>query len=84
MWSIAVCGAETGTFQKVDQKYLGSFEVRCWRRIEKISWTDLVGNEKMLLRVRVERNIIHTVKRGKANWIGYSWRINCLLKHVIE
>ena len=26
IWSIALCGAETWSLQKVDQKYLGSFE----------------------------------------------------------
>jgi hypothetical protein len=49
----------------------------CWRRIEKISWTDRV-------RVNEERNILHTIKRRKAYWIGHILRRNCLLKHVIE
>jgi hypothetical protein len=31
-----------------------------------------------------ERNILHTIKRRKANWIGHILRRNCLLKHVIE
>jgi hypothetical protein len=35
----------------------------CWRRMEKISWTDSVRNEEVLLRVKEDRNIIHTVKR---------------------
>jgi hypothetical protein len=30
------------------------------------------------------RNILHTIKRRKANWIGHILRRNCLLKHVIE
>ena len=60
IWSIALCGAETWTLRKVDQKYLESFEMWCWRRI-KISWSDRVRNE-VLWRVR-EREIIHTVKR---------------------
>ena len=60
------------------------FVILCCRRMEKISWTDRVRNEEMLHRDRVERNIIHTVKRGKANWIGYSWRGKSLLTHVIE
>jgi hypothetical protein len=34
--------------------------------------------------VKEERNIVHTVKRRKANWIGHILRTNCLLKHVIE
>jgi hypothetical protein len=29
-------------------------------------------------------NIVHTIKRRKANWIGHILRRNCLLKHVIE
>jgi hypothetical protein len=43
-----------------------------------------VGNEEVLHRVKEERNILHTIKRWKANWIGHILRRNCLLKHVIE
>jgi hypothetical protein len=52
--------------------------------MEKISWTDSVRNEEVLHTVKEERNIIHTVKRRKADWIGHILRGNCLLKHVIE
>jgi hypothetical protein len=55
-----------------------------WRRTEKISWTDRVRNEEVLHRVKEERNILHIIKRRKANWIGHILRRNCLLKHVIE
>jgi hypothetical protein len=52
--------------------------------MEKISWTDRVGNEEALYRVKEERNILNTIKSRKANWIGHILRRNCLLKHVIE
>jgi hypothetical protein len=52
--------------------------------LEKISWTDRVRNEEVLHRVKEERNIVHTIKRRKANWIGHILRRNCFLKHVIE
>ena len=52
MWSKALYGDETWTFQQVDQKYLGSFEMWYWRRMEKISWTDHVRSEDMLQEVR--------------------------------
>jgi hypothetical protein len=51
--------------------------------MEKISWTDHVRNE-VLHRVKEERNMVHTIKRRKANWICHILRRNCLLKHVIE
>jgi hypothetical protein len=47
IWSVALCGAETWTLRKVDQKYVESFEMWCWRRMEKISWTDRVRNEEV-------------------------------------
>jgi hypothetical protein len=52
--------------------------------MEKISWTDRVRNEEVLHRVKEERNIVHTIKRRKANWIDHILRRNYLLKHAIE
>jgi hypothetical protein len=37
IWSIALYGVETWTLRAVDQKHLGSFEMWCWKRMEKIS-----------------------------------------------
>jgi len=45
--------------QKIDQKCVESFQMFCWRRIEKISWTDHVRNEEVLHRFKEERNIIY-------------------------
>jgi len=52
--------------------------------MEKISWTDHVRNEEVLLRVNEQRNIIYEIIKRKANWIGHILRRNCLLKQVIE
>ena len=52
--------------------------------MEKINWTDRVRNEEVLQRVKKDRNIIHTVKRRKVNWISHILCRNCLIKHVTE
>jgi hypothetical protein len=39
-------GARTWTLRTVDQKYLGSFEMWCWSRMEKISWNEHVRKKK--------------------------------------
>ena len=52
--------------------------------MEKISWTDHVRNEDVLLRVNEQRNILHEIRKRKANWIGHILRRNCLLKQFIE
>jgi hypothetical protein len=84
IWNIALCGAETWTLRAVDQKHLESFEIWCWRRMEKISRTDHVRNEDVLLRVKKQRNILHEIRKRKANWIGHILRRNCILQRVIE
>jgi hypothetical protein len=45
IWSTALYGAETWALRAVDQKHMESFEMCCWKRMEKISWTDRVRNE---------------------------------------
>ena len=50
--------------------------------MEKISWTDHVRNEEVLLRVKEQRNSLHEI--SKANWIGHILRRNCLLEQVTE
>jgi len=52
--------------------------------MEKISWTYHVRNEEVLLRVKEQRNILHLIRKRKANWIGHILRRNCLLQRVIE
>ena len=52
--------------------------------MEKISWTDHVRNEEVLLRVNEQRNIPQEIRKRKAIWIGHILRRNCLLKQVIE
>jgi len=79
-----VYGAETGTLRAVDRKYLESFEMWCWRKMEKIGWTDRVRDEQVLQGIREEKNIVHTVNRRNVNWIGRILHGNCLLKHFIE
>ena len=75
VWSIALYGAETWMLRAIDQKHLESFEM--W-------WTDHMRNEKVLLRVKEQRNILHEIHKGKADWIGHILRRNCLLQRVTE
>jgi len=37
-----------------------------------------------ILRVNEQRNILHEIRKRKANWVGHILRRNCLLQQVIE
>jgi hypothetical protein len=43
-----------------------------------------VRNEEVLQRVKEERNILHSIRRRSAKWIGHILCRDCLLTHNIE
>jgi hypothetical protein len=81
---MALYGAETWALWAADQKYLESLEMWCWRRMEKISWTEYVRSEEVLLRVNEQKNILQQISKRKTNWIGYILLRNYFLQQVIE
>ena len=70
VWSMALYGAETWTLRATDQKRLESFEMWFWRRMEKISWTDHVRNEEVLLRVNEQSRGISYMKYKNGRLTG--------------
>ena len=83
IWSIVLYGAETWTLRNVDEKNVESIKMWCWRRMEKISWTDRVKNE-VVQRAKEKRNIVQPIKRRNANWISHTFHRNCILKQVVK
>jgi hypothetical protein len=67
----------------LDQKYFGSFETLCWKKDGEDQLDRSCENE-VLRRGKEESNILLTVQRRKANWIGHILCGDWLLKHVIE
>jgi len=63
---------------------LKSFEMWCWRRTEKIKWSEKVSIEQVLDRIGEKRKLLNNILRRKANWIGPILRRNCLLNDDIE
>jgi len=47
-------GAENWTLRKVDQKYLESFKMWCWLRLEKANFTNRVRNKELLKKSQEE------------------------------
>ena len=48
IWSAVLYGSETLTIRKEDIKRLEAFEMRIWRRMERISWMEHRINEEIL------------------------------------
>jgi hypothetical protein len=68
---MAIYGAETWALRATDLKYVESLELWCWRRMEKIIWTDNVRKEGVLLRHNEQRYILYEIRKRKINSIGH-------------
>jgi hypothetical protein len=64
---IALYGSETWTLRKLKKKYLESFEMWSWRRMEKIKWSDKVTYEQALERIGEKRTLLNNILRIKSN-----------------
>jgi hypothetical protein len=74
IWSFAVCGSETGTVGKNEERVVNAFETWSWRGMLKIKRTDRITNGGVFQRVKEERlhlkmlnNMGHFMDRA------YSW-----------
>ena len=46
----------------------------CWKRMEKIKWSEKLTNEQVLDRIGEKRTLLNNILRRKANWIGHILR----------
>jgi len=57
IWSVALCGSETWTLGKKEERLVNAFETWCWRRMLKIKWTDRITNDEVFQRAKEEKLI---------------------------
>ena len=57
IWSVAVCGSETWTLGKNEERVVKAFETWCWRRLLKIKWTDRITNDEVFFKGRKKKKI---------------------------
>ena len=48
VFPVVLYGSESWTMTKADRRRVDSFELWCWRRLQKISWTEKVPNRVVL------------------------------------
>ena len=63
-------------------------EMRCYRKILRISYKDHVTNEEVCVRIQQaigpHENLLTTVKRRKLQWYGHVYRSSGLSKTVLQ
>jgi len=64
---------------------LEAFEMRIWRRTEKISWTEhnVISNEVFKL-VEEERSLLTIIRTRQRNWMRHIMRGDSLQREIIK
>ncbi|KAJ2951390.1 hypothetical protein O0L34_g13533 [Tuta absoluta] len=84
IWSIALYGSKTWTMTQRDRERLEAFEMWCWRRMEKISWTEKRTNEAVLNIVKEQRSSLRTIDDRRGKMMGHLIRHDHFLKNIVE
>ncbi|KAL4092013.1 hypothetical protein QTP88_026596 [Uroleucon formosanum] len=79
----ALYGCETWTLNKKDETALEAFEMWCWRKMEKIKWTELKTNEEVLDLVTEKRTLLNNLRSRRWHMIGHTLRHNEELHSLI-
>lgn len=84
IWSIALYGSETWTMTQRDRERLEAFEMWCWRRMERISWTEKKTNEEVLNIVREKRSLMNIIANRRGKMLGHLLRHDEFIKVILE
>src|SRR6218665_228431 len=69
--------------RKEDITRLEAFEMKVWRKMEKISWTEHISNEVLKL-VEEERSLLAIIRTRQLNWMGHIMIGESLEREIIK
>ena len=65
IWSIITYGAEGWTLKKYDERRLEAAEMWCYRKLLRISWTDIRTNKSILDELQTRRELLAQIIKRK-------------------
>ena len=54
IFPVVMCGSETWTVKKDEHQRIEAFELWCWRRLLRVSWTARRSNQSILREINSE------------------------------
>ena len=81
----ALYGCEAWTINNTDAKRITSFEMKCYRKILRISWMEKVTNKELLSRLDMKTTmLLQKAKTLKLKYFGHIKRRETLERHILE
>ena len=86
VFPIATYACESWTITKADYKKINAFELWCWRRLLKITWTMKRTNDSVLEEIGINKRLIGKINAQTLAYFGHIARRqhDCLEKVILQ
>ena len=79
-----MCGYESCTIKRAERQRIDAFELWCWRRLLRVSWTARRSNQSILKEISPEYSLEGLMLKLKLQYFGYlMWRTASLEKTLM-
>ena len=70
VFPVVVYGCENWTIKKADRQRIDAFELWCWRRLLRVSWTALISNQSILREISPGYSLKGLMLKLKLQYFG--------------
>ena len=71
VFPVVMYGYESWTIRKAEHQRIDAFELWCWRRVLRVSWTARRSNQSILKEISPERSLEGLVLKQKLQYFGH-------------
>ena len=74
VFSVVMNGCESWTIKKAEHRRIDAFELWCWRRLLRVSWTTRRSNQSILQEISSECSLEGLMLKLKLQYFGHLMR----------
>ena len=71
VFPVVMHGCESWTIKKAEQQRIDAFELWCWKRLLRVSWTARRSNQSILKEISLEYSLEVLVLKLKLQYFGH-------------
>ena len=71
VFAVVMYGCESWTVKKAEQRRIDAFELWCWRRLLKVTWTARRSNQSLLKEISPEYSLEELMLKLKLQYFGH-------------
>ena len=71
VFPVVICGCESLTIRNAEHQRIDAFELWCWRRLLRVSWTAKRSNQSLLKEISLEYSLEGLMLKLKLQYFGH-------------